>query len=189
MGIRETDRLFEALKEASGRETPRELALDCGRYIDALVDGHKYVSGMRAVVYGEEDLVIGLTSFLAEIGVRPVLVATGAKNRNLAEHIQAACGETLRELPVVREGADFFDIVEEAGTLAPDLLVGHSKGQRAAREWGVPLLRAGFPIHDRFGGQRMLHVGYRGAQELFDRLVNMVLEKKQTDSDIGYGYL
>lgn len=189
LGIRETDRLFAALGEISGRETPRELALDRGRYIDALVDGHKYVSGMRAVVYGEEDLVIGLTSFLAEIGVRPVLVATGAKNRNLAGHIRAACGETLRELPVVREGADFFDIVEEAATLSPDLLVGHSKGQRAARQWGVPLLRVGFPIHDRFGGQRLLHVGYRGAQELFDRLVNMVLEKKQTDSDIGYGYL
>jgi len=189
MGLRETDRLFAALKAISGRETPRELALERGRYIDALVDGHKYVSGLKAVVYGEEDLCIGLTSFLAEIGVVPVLVATGAKNRNLAAHIEAACGGVLREQPIVREGADFFDIVEEAKTLSPDLLVGHSKGQRAAREWGVPLLRVGFPIHDRFGGQRQLSLGYRGAQELFDRLVNMVLEKKQTDSDIGYGYL
>jgi nitrogenase molybdenum-iron protein NifN len=189
MGLRESDSLFAALSEISGREMPREYKLDRGRYIDALVDGHKYVSGMRAVVYGEEDLVIGLTSFLSEIGVKPVLVATGAKNRNLAAHIEAVCGGVLREMPLVREGVDFFDIVEEAGTLSPDLLVGHSKGQRAAREWGVPLLRAGFPIHDRFGGQRMLHLGYRGAQELFDRLVNMVLEKKQSDSDIGYGYL
>lgn len=189
IGLRETDRFYDALKQISGREAPRELALERGRYIDALVDGHKYVSGLRAVVYGEEDLCIGMTSFLAEIGVIPVLVATGAKNRNLAQHIKAACGGVLRHMPVVREGADFFDIVEEAKTLSPDLLVGHSKGQRAAREWNVPLMRCGFPIHDRFGGQRMLHLGYRGAQSLFDRLVNMVLEKKQTDSDIGYGYL
>ena len=144
---------------------------------------------MKAVIYGEEDLCIGLTSFLAEIGVRPVLVATGARNRNLAAHIKAACGSVLREMPIIREGADFFDIVEEAKTLAPDLLVGHSKGQGAAREWNIPLLRVGFPIHDRFGGQRLLHLGYRGAQNLFDRLVNLVLEKKQNDSDIGYGYL
>jgi nitrogenase molybdenum-iron protein NifN len=189
MGLRETDSLFAALKELSGRETPRELALERGRYIDSLVDGHKYVSGMRAVVYGEEDLIIGMTSFLAEIGVKPVLVATGAKNRGVAGHIRAACGDVLREMPIVREGVDFFDIVEEAQSLAPDLLVGHSKGQRAARDWNIPLLRVGFPIHDRFGGQRMLHVGYRGAQSLFDRLVNLVLDKKQTDSDIGYGYL
>lgn len=194
LGLRETDRLFEAFQEISGRDVPRDLTLERGRYIDSLVDGHKYVAGMRAVVYGEEDLCIGLTSFLAEIGVHPVLVATGAKNRDLAAHIEDACGEILRGKPahlrpIVREGVDFFDIVEEAGTLSPDLLVGHSKGQRAARQWNVPLLRAGFPIHDRFGGQRMLHLGYRGAQALFDRLVNMVLEKKQTDSDIGYGYL
>jgi nitrogenase molybdenum-iron protein NifN len=189
MGIRETDSLFAALKSITGVETPRELALERGRYVDALVDGHKYVSGLKAVVYGEEDLCIGLTSFLAEIGVTPVLVATGAKNRNLAAHIEAACGSVLRHQPIVREGADFFDIVEEAKTLSPDLLVGHSKGQRAAREWNIPLLRVGFPIHDRFGGQRLLHLGYRGAQSLFDRLVNLVLEKKQNDSDIGYGYL
>ncbi|MBA4356173.1 MAG: nitrogenase [Desulfovibrio sp.] len=189
MGIRETDTLFAALKAITGVDTPRELALERGRYVDSLVDGHKYVSGLRAVVYGEEDLCIGLTSFLAEIGVKPVLVATGAKHRNLAAHIQAACGDVLREMPVVREGADFFDIVEEAKGLAPDILVGHSKGQRAARDWNIPLLRCGFPIHDRFGGQRLLHLGYRGAQSLFDRLVNLVLEKKQNDSDIGYGYL
>ncbi|MDP3428489.1 MAG: nitrogenase component 1, partial [Humidesulfovibrio sp.] len=194
MGIRETDSLFEALKNITGLETPRDLLLERGRYIDSLVDGHKYVSGLKAVVYGDEDLVIGLTSFLAEIGVHPVLVATGAKNRNLAAHIEAACGSVLRQKPahlrpIIREGADFFDIVEEAKSLAPDLLVGHSKGQRAAREWNIPLLRVGFPIHDRFGGQRLLHLGYRGAQSLFDRLVNLVLEKKQNDSDIGYGYL
>ena len=98
-----------------------------------------------------------MTSFLAEIGVKPVLVATGAKNRNVAEHIKAACGDLLREEPIVRENVDFFDIVEEAQTLAPDILVGHSKGQRAARDWNIPLLRVGFPIHDRFGGQRLLH--------------------------------
>ncbi|MDO9632087.1 MAG: nitrogenase component 1 [Humidesulfovibrio sp.] len=189
MGIRETDSLFAALKSITGVETPRELALERGRYVDALVDGHKYVSGLKAVIYGEEDLCIGLTSFLAEIGVKPVLVATGARNRNLAAHIEAACGSVLRHKPIVREGADFFDIVEEAKTLSPDLLVGHSKGQRAAREWNITLLRVGFPIHDRFGGQRLLHLGYRGAQSLFDRLVNLVLEKKQNDSDIGYGYL
>jgi nitrogenase molybdenum-iron protein NifN len=47
----------------------------------------------------------------------------------------------------------------------------------------------GFPIHDRFGGQRMLHLGYKGALEIFDRIVNAMLEKKQADSDVGYGYL
>jgi len=157
--------------------------------VDSLVDGHKYVSGLRAVVYGEEDLVVGLCAWLSEIGVRPVLAATGAKHRDLEARVLAACGDLVREKPVVREGADFQDIAEEARTLSPDLLVGHSKGYRYAREWGVPLLRVGFPLHDRFGGQRLLHVGYRGAQSLFDSLVNLVLDKRQSDSSVGYGYL
>jgi nitrogenase molybdenum-iron protein NifN len=53
----------------------------------------------------------------------------------------------------------------------------------------VPLLRVGFPIHDRFGAQRVLHVGYRGTQVLLDRIVNAVLEKGQECSPVGYGYL
>jgi nitrogenase molybdenum-iron protein NifN len=47
----------------------------------------------------------------------------------------------------------------------------------------------GFPIHDRFGGQRTLTLGYKGTQALFDRVVNAVIEKKQADSPIGYGYI
>ena len=50
-------------------------------------------------------------------------------------------------------------------------MIGASKGYQIARQLGVPLLRVGFPIHDRFGGQRLLHLGYRGTQELYDRIV------------------
>jgi nitrogenase molybdenum-iron protein NifN len=47
----------------------------------------------------------------------------------------------------------------------------------------------GFPIHDRFGGQRILHLGYRGAQSLLDRIVNAVIARKQETSDVGYSYI
>ena len=38
------------------------------------------ITGKRAVVYGEEDLVVGITSFLAEIGIHTVLCASGGKS-------------------------------------------------------------------------------------------------------------
>ncbi len=96
----------------------------------------------------------------------------------------------LPEPPEVREGVDFYDIAEEAEALEPDLIIGNSKGYHLAKKWKVPLIRVGFPIHDRFGGHRILHLGYRGAQSLLDCLVNAVLEKKQADSaPVGYGYL
>ena len=84
---------------------------------------------------------------------------------------------------------DFHDMAARAEELAPDLLVGNSKGYRYARAWDADLLRVGFPIHDRFGGQRMGHLGYKGALELFDRLVNLAIARKQATSDIGYGYI
>jgi nitrogenase molybdenum-iron protein NifN len=189
IGLRETDRFFQVLEELSGRLTPPPHDLERGRLLDAMVDGHKYIFGKKAVVYGEEDLVVGLTAFLAEIGVRPILCASGGHSGNFEEAIAAVTDGLLPEPPLVREGMDFYDIAEEAEALAPDLLVGHSKGYHLSRKWGAPLIRVGFPIHDRFGGQRVLHLGYRGAQSLLDRLVNTILEKKQQDSPVGYGYM
>jgi len=189
MGIRETDALFDALTDVSGRPTPARYVRERGRYVDALVDGHKYISGKRAVVYGEEDLVVGLTAFLAEIGVHPVLVATGGRDKRFKAAVADAIGDLVPEMPAIREGVDFFEIAAEAKDLAPDLMVGHSKGYRYAREWDVPLIRVGFPIHDRFGGQRLRHVAYGGAQAMFDRIVNAVLGRKQDASPVGYGYL
>jgi nitrogenase molybdenum-iron protein NifN len=189
IGLRESDLLFSLLEICSGRPTPRKHALERGRLLDAFVDGHKYVFGKRAVVYGEEDLVVGLTAFLAEIGVHPVLCASGGNTGRLQEAIAALTADLLPEPPQVRGGMDFHDIAREAEKLAPDLLVGHSKGYHLAKQWRIPLIRVGFPIHDRFGGHRLLHLGYRGAQQLLDIIINALLAKKQEDSPVGYGYL
>jgi nitrogenase molybdenum-iron protein NifN len=189
MGLRESDRFFETLEEVTGAAIPLRYELERGRLVDAYVDGHKYVFGKRAVVYGEEDLVAGLCAFLSEIGVDVVLAGTGARNKGLDKAIASVTSGVSRIAPQVREGVDFHDIAEEAEALKPDLLIGHSKGYRYAKAWGIPLVRVGFPIHDRFGGQRILHLGYKGALNLFDMIVNAVIEKKQSDSDIGYGYI
>ena len=189
IGLRETDRFFSILEELSGGQTPYSHMLDRGRLIDAYVDGHKYLFDKRAVIYGEEDLVIGLTALLAELGVKPVLCASGGRSGHFEEAINHVTRDLLTEPPVVRDGADFHEIAEEAEALAPDLLVGNSKGYHLARQWKVPLIRVGFPIHDRFGGHRTLHLGYRGSQELLDRIINTFIEDKQERSHIGYAYI
>lgn len=189
VGLRETDSFFQALEEVTGRPVPEKHLAERGRLVDAYVDAHKYLFGKRAVVYGEEDLVVGLTAFLAEIGVQPVLCLSGGSSGRLGEAIAQVTEGLLPEPPRVREGSDFYELAEEAEKLEPEILIGHSKGYHLARRWGIPLLRVGFPIHDRFGGQRLLHLGYRGALSLLDRLVNLVLAKNQEDSPVGYGYL
>lgn len=189
IGLRQSDALFTALEELSGAPTPERHAQERGRLLDAMVDGHKYISGLKATVYGEQDLVIGLASFLAEIGIQPVLCASGGQAPGFEEKVRQVTDELVREPVTVADGVDFYRIAELSRELAPDLMVGHSKGFRMSRELEIPLVRVGFPIHDRFGGQRLRHLGYRGAQELYDRLVNAVMEKKQNDSPVGYGYI
>ena len=73
--------------------------------------------------------------------------------------------------------------------LRPELIIGNSKGYAMARRLKIPMVRVGFPIHDRVGGSRILHVGYKGAQQLFDTIVNAILTEKQTESRIGYSYM
>jgi len=189
IGIEETDRFFALLEKLSGRIVPEKYAKARGRLVDAYVDGHKYVFGKKAIVYGEEDLVVAMTAFLAEIGIRPILCVSGGTSGHLAEAIREVTGDILLEQPDVHEGMDFFDISEQAESLAPDLLVGHSKGYLLARKLSIPLIRVGFPIHDRVGGQRILHLGYHGAQILFDTVANAMIDKKQNDSEIGYSYM
>ncbi|MEZ6852001.1 nitrogenase component 1 [Halodesulfovibrio aestuarii] len=189
IGLRESDVFFETLSKISGKKIPRRYEQQRGRLVDAFVDGHKYVFGKRAVVYGEEDLVTGLCSFLTEIGIDVILVGTGSKNKNLETHINDITRDVATCVPEVHEGVDFFDIAARAEELKPDILIGHSKGYQYAKAWDIPLIRVGFPIHDRFGGQRTKHIGYEGTLSLLDRIINALLEKKQNDSPVGYGYL
>ena len=188
VGVLESDRLFATLSELSGRPVPEKHVKERGRLVDSYVDAHKYVFGRRAVVFGEEDLVVGLASFLAEIGVQPVLCASGGESGRLAEAVAAVAGEAA-EGTTVREGMDFAEMGEVARGLAPDFLIGSSKGYTLARELDLPLIRVGFPIHDRIGGQRILHLGYRGAQQLFDAVTNTLLGRGQDRSSVGYSYL
>jgi nitrogenase molybdenum-iron protein NifN len=189
MGIRQTDQLMQILESLSGNARPEKYARQRGRLLDAWVDGHKYVNGRRAVVYGEADLVAGMVDLLSEIGIVPVICATGDRGGLLSSAVKQTMAEKFHDKIRVIEGVDFVDIEAAVHEAEPDMLIGHSKGYSLSRKLGIPLVRIGFPIHDRVGGSRMLHVGYAGAQVLFDRIANTLLEQRQAGSDVGYTYL
>jgi nitrogenase molybdenum-iron protein NifN len=188
MGVTQTDRLTEVLSELAERPMPTAHEEERGRLIDSYVDAHKYVFGKRAVLYGEQDLVVGLASLLAEVGIVPALCASGAKTGRLGEQITAASPE-LREDIEALEGADFAEIEAHAAGQHFDLALGSSKGYGFSRKLQIPLVRVGFPIHDRVDGPRLLHIGYRGAQRLFDQIVNAVIAAAQDASPVGYSYM
>ncbi len=188
IGIGETDRFFSALQEITGVSMPKKHEKERGRLIDAYIDGHKYVAGRRAVVFGEVDFVASMASFLDEIGIVPALCATGASAKKFKETVSSGLSARHKDI-IIREDSDFEGMLEICRSIGVDIIIGNSKGYYLAKNLNIPLVRAGFPIHDRIGGQRILHVGYEGTQQLFDRIVNALIEHKQRSSAVGYSYI
>ena len=197
LGIRQCDRFFEALAAVSGRPVPRKYTDQRGRLLDAMVDGHKLLSGVRVALFGEEDLVAGLAAFCGELGIVPALCATGGATGGgkgcFAEVIRKVVPEHHHDQMHILEDVDFITIEKKleamaAGGAGVDLLMGHSKGYTLARRLEKPLVRVGFPVHDRVDGSRLLHLGYRGTQQLFDRIANTLIQVKQEKNEVGYTY-
>jgi nitrogenase molybdenum-iron protein NifN len=188
IGIKETDKFIMTLQNISGKAVPKHIDRERGRLVDAYIDGHKYLFGKKAIVYGEEDLVIGLISFLEEIGIETVLAASGGESSLFKDAIVKVTGGKRKDMRVIG-GADFEKMNELANDLKPDLIIGNSKGYYIARRLGIPHIRVGFPVHDRFGAQRIQHLCYKGTQQLFDRITNALIEYKQEHSPVGYKYI
>ncbi len=188
IGIRNTDQFFQKLETASGIKTPPKYRGERNRLIDAYADAHKYLFAKRAIVYGEEDFVMALVDFLLEIGIIPVLCATGGNRGNLKTYIENLTTPHNQDIAIL-DDSDFLEMEEIAKTVQPDILIGNSKGYKLATSLNIPLVRVGFPIHDRFGGSRILHLGYRGTQNLLDLLTNTLIQSQQSNSNIGYSYM
>jgi nitrogenase molybdenum-iron protein NifN len=188
IGVRETDAFIDALlAHAPGATRSAELDAERGRLLDAYVDGHKYLFGKTAAVVGDEDLVVGLCAFLSEIGIQPVLAGSGGRSGRMRAALNAI--DPSLESCEVFDDADHATISNRIGELRPDIVLGPSKSYRTCRDLGIPLMRVGFPVHDRIGANRMLHLGYRGTMRLFDELVNTLLTRQQDQSEIGYSYM
>ncbi|MDY9927407.1 nitrogenase component 1 [Methanosarcina sp.] len=181
IGLLNTDSFFTELIGIIGCPIPEKYQKERGRLLDAMVDMHKYLYGVKAAVYGDPDTVFSLTTFMLELGMNPVLVATGSKSRDFGKRIKQIFEEIRPEIqPVVLDGIDFDNLNDAVRECSPEILIGNSNGRYIAKARDIPLVRVGLPIHDRVGAQRILIVGYRGALELLDRITNTILEATDT---------
>ena len=189
IGVRLTDIFFNVLTKITGKDIPEWIETERERVLDMYTDGHKYLFGKRVLLYGDEDLVIGLFSFCQEIGLFPVLCCSGNASGKLSKVIQSLKDHSIDYETVVHDGFDFEEIEEAALTMNIDLMIGNSKGYKLSRKLNVPLVRTGFPVHDRIGAGHIMHIGYYGAFILFERIVNMLIEIRQQADGIQYGYI
>lgn len=177
VGVRNTDRLLQEVSRLTGRPVPVELEDERGRLLDAMADSHAYVHGKRVALMGDPDLLLGLLSFLLELGAEPVHVVC----TNGSEEFKREAEELLAASPYGREatvwiGKDMWHLRSLVFTEPVDLLLGPCQLKAVAREAGLPLVRVGFPVFDRHHLHRYPVIGYQGALNLLVWIVNTVLD-------------
>lgn len=177
MGIESTDLFINALKEITGNTIPDSLEQERGRLLDCMIDSHKYNFQGRCVIFGDPELVYAMGKTCMENGIFPVVVATGSNTTKLAEALKPELSKHQIEAHILSE-ADFTEIRETSKAMKANIAIGHSDGRYLTEKEGIPLVRMGFPIHDRMGGQRLLSVGYVGSTMFIDRITNTLLENK-----------
>jgi nitrogenase molybdenum-iron protein NifN len=177
IGLAGNDAFFRALRDITGRKVPASILAERGRLLDAMVDSHKHNAAGRSVIFGEPELVYAVTAVCLENGVWPVVVAAGGMTAEAEELFRAALAASPEPCQCLA-ATDFTEIRRYSAAGGANIAIGPSDGRYLTEREGIPLVRLGFPILDRVGGQRILSVGYSGTALLLDRLTNTLLDAK-----------
>lgn len=180
IGVTATDRLVQAVIDATGAEPPESLKDDRGRLIDIMTDMQSHVYDKKVAIFGDPDHVIALTEFAVAAGMKPVYVITGTPGKRFEQRIQSLLAGVV-ERPVVKAFSDLFHLHQLIKNGPVDLLLGNTYGKYIARAEDIPFVRFGFPILDRVGHSYFPTFGYRGGIYLLSNILNTLLERKDRD--------
>ena len=131
-------------------------------------------------------MVPSIAAFCNEIGILPVLCASEGQ---IVFEIEKRISYDKRRNITIMEDTDFDTIEQMVKDLKPDIMIGTGKGNHISIKHNIPLVRVGFPVHDRFGASRIQICGYEGAMNLLDTIVNALLSRKQDKIPDGYSYM
>jgi len=182
-GVRGMDKLIDTLIDSGGVESGKTRK-ERGRYLDAMVDSHKYSAEARAAVFGEPDFVTAIVRLCCENGILPVAAATGSVSTKLRETLAREAKDCAnfhfeREI-LILDDSDFAEIEKACIERKANILIGSSDARRIARKLNIPLIRCAFPIHDHIGGQRVRMLGFEGSLNILDRIANAMIERTET---------
>jgi nitrogenase molybdenum-iron protein alpha/beta subunit/MoaA/NifB/PqqE/SkfB family radical SAM enzyme len=184
VGIRGVDALVNTVIDLGGFY-PESLIKERGRYIDAMVDSHKYCAEARVALFGEPDFVYAMTRLCCENGSVPVVIATGSVCPGLREKLEQEVDECAARMfvqkPVILDDCDFDTIETYIKDRGVNVMLGSSDGRRIAHRLNIELVRCAFPIHDHVGGQRVKTIGYEGSLHILDRIANILLGSKEAN--------
>jgi nitrogenase molybdenum-iron protein beta chain len=181
VGISMTDAYVMALQQCSKQEVPYELEEQRGQLIDLMLDSHQYTYQKKVAIFGDPDIVIGLTSLCLEMGMIPKYVITGTPKENFTKKVNSLLEQYSVEGCTVKANADLFELHQWIKNEPVDLLLGSSYGKQIARAEDIPFVRAGFPVLDRYGGTLQPVVGYSGGISYVEKITNAIMDRLDRD--------
>ncbi|MBY5330092.1 nitrogenase iron-molybdenum cofactor biosynthesis protein NifN [Rhizobium leguminosarum] len=161
-GLENVDRFIRVLAAMSRKQTPLNVRRNRMQLQDAMLDGHSHMAGKKIAIASEPDQLFQLSDFFTAMGAEIAAAVTTTGTSKALEMVPAK---------TVKIG-DLSDLESLAATA--DLIVTHSHGREAARRLGVPLMRVGFPMFDRFGSQHKLTILYRGTRDVIFDFANII---------------
>ncbi|HAM50200.1 MAG TPA: nitrogenase molybdenum-iron protein subunit beta [Nitrospiraceae bacterium] len=178
IGMKNTDKFFEQLSRITAKSLPQEIEDERGRAVDAMIDSHAYVHGKRFALVGDPDQLLGLISFLLEMGAMPVHIICTNGDKKFEEEAVTLLSESLFGAESkVYINKDMWHLRSLMFTDPVDYLIGNSYAKFLWRDTGTPLIRAGFPLFDRHHLHRYPIIGYQGVINLVNSVVNTILDE------------
>jgi nitrogenase molybdenum-iron protein beta chain len=181
VGVAYTDEYVLALRRQSKSEVPAELEAERGQLVDLMLDSHQYTYQKKAAIFGDPDVVIGLTSLCLELGMIPKYVITGTPKEDFRRKIDALFEKYGVTDCTAKANADLFELHQWIKNEPVDLLIGSSYGKQIARAEDIPFIRAGFPVLDRYGGPLLPIVGYGGGIRLIEKITGALMDRVDRD--------
>jgi nitrogenase molybdenum-iron protein beta chain len=167
---------------------PYELEEERGQLVDIMTDTHFHFHGKRVAIFGDPDILTGLTEFVLSLGMVPVHVLTGTPGGAIGSGM-GSFEDDVREMLAAanvngnaKGNGDLFTLHQWIKNDPVDLLIGNTYGKYIARAEDIPFVRVGFPVLDRSVHSYLPIVGYRGAMRLIEMISNALLDRQDRDA-------
>lgn len=148
--------------QINGTKFAQKLSKERARLKDIMIDAHAILFDKNVATALEYDQVISFSNLFSELGI---------KNQSAFVPIRP---HTSQET-VVEEGS-LYDIERAIKSGESfDALISNSHADELSQNHAIPLIRAGFPVNDRYGYNYFASVGYRGGIRLVSELANVFL--------------
>ena len=160
-GLKNSDRLFSLLSELTGKEVPEKYKRQRRQLMDAYLDAHFYFLGKDIALALNIDLLDSFSTVYSEMGAN---LRVGISTKFIDDI-------KFRFLNFYEGDLDLLDSNRNV-----DLVVSNSNAKFYAKNSGIPLLKAGFPLIDEIGHGYKHYILYKGAINLAVESANLLNE-------------